>query len=63
MNDTLPVEFQMWDAEDCGGYFGCKREHFLRIKRYAEGFPAPLASSDAKRPRWSAKAVIDWALR
>ena len=63
MNETLPLEARIWSAADCAGYFQHTPQHFLRETRFSAGFPPPLAMSDGKRPRWSAKAVVDWALK
>ena len=62
MNDTLPLEARIWTAAECGSYLGVTREHFLLRGRWEDGFPRSLKMSNSKRPRWSAKAVVDWAL-
>lgn len=59
---NVPIEFQIWTAADCAAYQHITKEHFLRVGRYEENFPKQLAMSDAKRPRWAAKAIIEWAL-
>ena len=59
----VPVEFQIWSAERCALYFDVAKDAFLRTTRHAKGFPAQLTISEGKHPRWSAIAVIQWALR
>lgn len=59
----LPLEAQIWTAADCAAYFQETRAYFLRNRRYDERFPRPLLMSSGMRPRWSAKAVIGYALR
>lgn len=61
----MSAEFDdaVWDAGNCADYLKMSRKHFLRFIRFREGFPAQLAWSLEGRPKWSAQAVKDWALR
>lgn len=60
-SDAVPLEFQVWDARDCADYLKESAPYFLRVTRCKDGFPPPLPNF--KQPRWSAIAVIKWALR
>jgi len=53
----------VWDSADCAAFLKCSRKHFLRDVRFREGFPGRLPWSKELQPRWSSKAVREWALR
>lgn len=53
----------IWNAGQCADYLGMCRKHFLRDIRFREGFPQQLEWSRTGRPKWSAQAVKQWALR
>jgi hypothetical protein len=57
------VDESVWTAKDCAAYLKVSSKHFLRDYRFRDGFPRQLAWSIEGRPRWSAQAVKDWALR
>lgn len=56
----VPFEYQIWTGEQCAAYLGHSYSNFIRRTQYVEGFPkrCPVPG----QPRWSAKAVADWAL-
>lgn len=58
----IPLEQQIWTAEQCAEYMSLTKAHFLRQTRYATAFPKPLDNFPG-RPRWSAKEVVYWALK
>ena len=70
MTMNVPVELQIWSADRCAEYLEISKTHFLNCIRYAQGFPAqlpiPTYTAGGKErqmdPRWSAAAVIAWAL-
>ena len=59
---NVPVDMQVWAAENIGNYLDYAPATVLREVRYRPGFPEPLANFPGN-PRWSAKAVIEWALK
>lgn len=56
----IPFDRLVWDAQDCADYLKQEKSTFLKRTQYAAGFPAKLDIPG--QPRWSAKAVADWAL-
>lgn len=58
---NVPLESQIWSAQQCADYFGQSYNQFIRRTQYAAGFPkrCPIPG----QPRWPAKAVTEWALR
>ena len=58
--NSLPIEIQIWDAQQCAEYLGQSYSTFIKRTQYARGFPqrCPIPG----QPRWPAKAVTDWAL-
>ena len=61
--DAVPFEKRIWNAKTVCEYLGCSYDTFMKRDRYIQGFPEPLHAFDGKQPRWSAKAVTDWALQ
>lgn len=61
-SSDVPFEVRIWDAAQCAEYLGNTKPYFLRVRQFSEGFPKQLAMSAKRQPRWSAKAVTDWAL-
>ncbi len=57
---NVPIDQQIWTAEQVADYFGITTPYFLRVVCFREGFPPRIAH--LKSPRWAARAVIDWAL-
>lgn len=58
----IPFDRVIWDAADAAAYLKQSKAYFLRVTRYAAGFPEPIPSSDGGRPKWRALAVSEWAL-
>jgi len=58
-----PVELQIWNAQECAEYLRFSKKYFQQKLPYFVGFPKPLEWSAEGQPRWSAKAVMEWALR
>jgi hypothetical protein len=57
----IPFDRVIWDAKQIAEYLGVNYHTFLKQVRYQDGFPAPLSAFPG-HPKWSAKAVSDWAL-
>lgn len=56
---SVPFDREIWNAEDCAGYFKRPRAEFLRSIRWKPGFPKELP----ELPRhWRAVEVTNWAL-
>lgn len=57
---TVPLERQVWSAEQCAAYLGQEKATFLKGTQYATGFPkrCPIPG----QPRWPAFEVTKWAL-
>lgn len=55
---NVPLEDQLWDAEDCARYFKMSRESFLKYKAPQPSFPKPHGPG---HPRWFAGEVIRYA--
>jgi hypothetical protein len=53
----------IWTAKECAEYLKFAPKYFRSTVRYWAGFPQPLDWSIGGRPKWSAQAVKDWALR
>jgi len=58
----LPLEVQLWNARTVAAYLGEHYDTYMKRTRYQPGFPQALPAFEGKHPRWSAKAVVDWAL-
>lgn len=59
----IPFDLRVWDSDECAEYLHQSRDKFMRDTRYGVDFPKQLEYSKAGQPRWSAKAVVDWALK
>ncbi len=62
-SSDVPIEFQIWNADQCAEYFGVTKDNFLREIRHLKDFPPPLSYTAKRQPRWSAMAVIERALK
>jgi hypothetical protein len=59
MSTLVPFELLIWDAAECAAYLRIEKASFLKRTQFAVGFPRRLDMPG--HPRWSAKAVADWA--
>lgn len=59
----IPIEYRVWDGDAAADYLGQSKDLFLRTTRHLKDFPPVLKMCEGRQPRWSAKAVIAWALR
>lgn len=56
----IPVEYVIWNAQECADHLRQKKPEFLRTTRHRPDFPRELQN----RPRhWQALAVMEWALQ
>jgi hypothetical protein len=58
---VIPLEYQVWGPQECADYLKQEKSTFLKRTQYATDFPARL--SIPGHPRWSARAVVNWALQ
>ncbi len=56
----VPFDRQIWTAQQCADYLGQSYSHFAKRTQYQVDFPkrCPIPG----QPRWSARAVSEWAL-
>lgn len=58
--DVTPVEYQIWNAQECAEYLRESYQQFIQRTQYRAGFPKRCQIPG--RPRWAAIDVIQWAI-
>ena len=62
---TIPVEFDLWDADGVAAYLKVQRRTVLEVIAPRPDFPSairiPTRGSGPGAPRWKAVDVIEWA--
>lgn len=62
---TIPVEFDLWDADGVASYLKVQRRTVLEVIAPRPDFPPairiPTSGSGPGAPRWKAVDVIAWA--